>query len=243
MSAPKLVWLQFGQKGTMWSMKTSWRCDFYTPFLSVPEQTGGQVLTHKFPTNFISGCAQAKWCKEAGIECSLQRRLWERVVTCDFATNAYAVYHWGAQPSPCQSKKEIGYLCSGSWTFLFFWYSQSYWGGLSSWPLGETIREFTNFEPVAVCFSDHHTLSASLCISLVTLVRAVSFPSFHVLGQCACLLGNRVRKKRLVCVHLWIAMFPRLPHAEFNLYGVHEFCVFRKKKLQLMQGSKRWNGN
>ena len=174
-------------------------------------------------TNFISGCAQAKWCKEAGIECALQRRLWEGVVTPDFATKAYAVYHWGAQPSPCESKKEIGYLCSGSWTFLFFWYSQSYWG-LSSWPLGETIREFTNFEPVAVCFS-----------SLVTLVRAVSFPSFHVLGQCACLLGNRVRKKRLVCVHLWIAMFPRLPHAEFNLYGVHEFCVFRKKKLQLMQ--------
>ena len=120
MSARKLVWLQFGQKGTMWSMKTSWRCDFYTPFLSVPEQTGGQVLTHKIPTNFISGCAQAKWCKEAGIECSLQRRLWERVVTCDFATNAYAVYHWGAQPSPCQSKKEIGYLCSGSWTLLSF---------------------------------------------------------------------------------------------------------------------------
>ena len=71
-------------------------------------------------TNFISGCAQAKWCKEAGIECALQRRLWERVVTCDFATNAYAVYHWGAQPSPCQSKKEIGYLCSGSRTLLSF---------------------------------------------------------------------------------------------------------------------------
>lgn len=61
---------------------------------------------------------------------------------------------------------------------------------------GRNHSEFTNFEPVALCFSDH-TLSASLCISLVTPVGAVSFPPFHVLFDCvsvlACLLGNRKR--------------------------------------------------
>ena len=221
MSAPKLVWLQFGQKGTMWSMKTSWRCDFYTPFLSVPEQTGGQVLTHKFPTNFISGCAQAKWCKEAGIECSLQRRLWERVVTCDFATNAYAVYHWGAQPSPCQSKKEIGYLCSGSWTLLSF--SDIHNRSEEDCQADHWEKPFENLLIL------NQLLFASVIIIRYQLpcVRAVLFPSFHVLGQCACLLGKSKKKEASLCSSLNCDV-PSLLHAEFDLYlyGVHGFCVF-----------------
>ena len=185
-----------GRKGLCGPWRLHEGALFYTPFLSVPEQTGGQVLTHKIPTNFISGCAQAEWCKEAGIECSLQRRLWERVVTCDFATNAYAVYHWGAQPSPCQSKKEIGYLCSGSRTLLSF--SDIHNRSEEDCQADHWEKPFENLLIL------NQLLFASVIIIRYQLpcVRAVLFPSFHVLGQCACLLGKSKKKEASLCSSL-----------------------------------------
>ena len=136
----------------------------------------------------------------------MMQRSWNRVLTTaqtlgkssnvQFCYKCECFVSLGAQPSPCESKKEIGYLCSGSRTLLSF--SDIHNRSEEDCQADHWEKPFENLLIL------NQLLFASVIIIRYQLpcVRAVLFPSFHVLGQCACLLGKSKKKEASLCSSL-----------------------------------------
>lgn len=155
----------------------------------VPLHNGGRIDTQN-PSTFISGCAEAKWCKKAGIECTLQCRFWQRVMY-DADARYKCIWHVSSGSSVRCDAKE-------GWNKPAIYVQVP---GSSSFP---DIHNFSEedcqadqwqktFENLVVLqqmlfASVNHTLSASVRVSLVM---------FHVLVlDCAI-----TEETRSICFH------------------------------------------